>query len=242
MLRPPENGPRAAKEKLLAQGYALVGSGYATPGWALAEAVPDQIAALDAFEARFGKPRRVVAAGQSMGGLVSAALVERYPSRFDGAYIDCASSAGTMAMMNAALDGGFAFVTLTAPDAGIRIVNTGDDRDNGARVQAAVDRALATTAGRARIALATSPSLARGYGDLIRRAARGRLVANIWTDEPGHCLTSGGEWMAGFSALTDRITSGRWAIAPQSLNARAKLYGDPAANFSAYLAPHLQRP
>jgi pimeloyl-ACP methyl ester carboxylesterase len=372
-LRDPENGPRSARETLLAAGYALVGSTYATPGWALAEAVPDQLAALDAFEARFGRPKRVLALGQSMGGLVTAALIERHGERFDGAYIDCASSAGSIAMMNMALDGGFAFVTLVAPNVGIRLVNTGDDRENGARVQTALAVAQKTSEGRARIALsgalaglpgwtdsfspkpattdyaaqeahmarsfvigvflprgdqerraggvfswntgidyrvqlaksgrramvaalyreakldldadlarlneaprisaipaaadymarnyaptgrintpflilhaagdgATSPSLARGYADLIRSAGRGRFIANLWTDEPGHCVTSAGEWMAGLAALEDRIRTGRWLLSPKVLNSRAKGYDDTKANFATFTPPPLLRP
>ena len=51
---------------LLANGFALAGSSYAHTGWAIQEAIPDQIAVLDAFAALFGKPMRTIAWGHSL--------------------------------------------------------------------------------------------------------------------------------------------------------------------------------
>jgi hypothetical protein len=56
-------------------------------------------------------------------------------------------------MMNMALDGAFTFRALVAPDAGIELVGVRDDRANGARVQEAVEGAMVTPKGRARVAL-----------------------------------------------------------------------------------------
>lgn len=154
-LRAPENAPPEMRELLLDAGYALAGSTYAAAGWALAEAVPDQLDLLEQFARRYGEPRRVVAWGNSMGGLVTTTLAERHPDAIDGAVTMCASSGGALGMLNTGLDGAFAFVTLVAPDAGIRIVATGDDFANGAKVRQALEPALATPAGRARVALAS---------------------------------------------------------------------------------------
>ncbi len=154
-LRPPESAPRGTREKLLAAGYALAASSYSAAGWALAEAVPDQIAVLEEFAARVGKPRRVLAWGGSMGGLVSTALAERDADRIDGVLSMCASSGGALGMMNSGLDGAFAFVTLVAPGAGIRVVGIDDDAANGARAREALAKALGTRTGRARVALAS---------------------------------------------------------------------------------------
>src|ERR1700675_3987060 len=41
---------------LLESGYALAGSSYSTTGWAVHEALPDQVATLDVFESMFGTP------------------------------------------------------------------------------------------------------------------------------------------------------------------------------------------
>jgi pimeloyl-ACP methyl ester carboxylesterase len=151
------NGADAAspahRQALLDAGYALVGSDYGSGGWALKEAVPAQRAALDAFARKFGKPRRVIGWGFSMGGLVTTALAEQRPSGLDGAVSFCSSMAGAVGMMNMALDGAFTFGTLVAPDAGIELVGVRDDRANGARVQRALESAMATPQGRARVAL-----------------------------------------------------------------------------------------
>ena len=143
----------AHRQALLDAGYALVGSDYGSGGWALAEAVPAQRAAVDAFTRKFGKPKRVIGWGFSMGGLVTTALAEQRPTAIDGALSVCSSMAGAVGMMNMALDGAFSFRTLVAPDVGIELVNTQDDRANGARAQKALEGAMQTPQGRARIAL-----------------------------------------------------------------------------------------
>jgi pimeloyl-ACP methyl ester carboxylesterase len=160
---PPRNRPREGAEALLARGYALLGSSYRETGWAVEQAVPDQIAALDAFVATVGKPHRVIAYGESMGGLVTAALVERHPDRIDGATPMCASLSGTLGMENQALDGAWALKTLVDPAAPLRIVGvwqpgapTPPIREEGPAVDALVAKAVATAAGRARLALAAA--------------------------------------------------------------------------------------
>src|SRR3982750_2404265 len=53
---PPKDAPDAATEAyLLDHGYALAGSAYSATGWAVSEAVQDQVALLDLFEASVGK-------------------------------------------------------------------------------------------------------------------------------------------------------------------------------------------
>jgi hypothetical protein len=46
---------------MLSSGFALAGSSYATTGWAVHEAIPDQIAVLDLFNQLVGPPRRTIA-------------------------------------------------------------------------------------------------------------------------------------------------------------------------------------
>ena len=148
-----EDGPAVHREALLAAGYALAGSTYADGGWALESAVPDQLDTLAEFEKTFGKPKRAIAWGMSMGALVTTAIVERSPRRVDGGLALCGSIGGAIGMMNMALDGAYAFRTLVAPNAGIRLVRTGDDRENAGRVAAALAEAQGSAAGRARVAL-----------------------------------------------------------------------------------------
>jgi len=150
----PESAPAALRNALLAQGYALAGSDYGAGGWALEQAIPAQDQVIDAFSASHGKPRRVIAWGNSMGGLVTVALAEQQAGRIDGGVAFCSSIGGAVGMMNMALDGAYAFRTLVAPDAGIALTGIADDRANGERVAAALAAAMKTPEGRARVMLA----------------------------------------------------------------------------------------
>src|SRR5712692_233927 len=70
---------------MLFSGFALAGSSYAHAGWAIQEALFDQIAVLDLFKQMVGAPTRTIAWGHSLGGMVTAGLIQRYPDRFDAA-------------------------------------------------------------------------------------------------------------------------------------------------------------
>jgi pimeloyl-ACP methyl ester carboxylesterase len=153
-VRAPALGPAGVKDWLLQHGYALAASSYSTGGWAVAEAVPDQIATLDEFAAQFGKPKRTIAWGGSMGGLITVALAERHPDRIDAAIPYCGSISGSLGMMNMALDGAFTFKTLLAPDSDIQLMNITDDTANAAKARAVAQAAQSTPQGRARLALA----------------------------------------------------------------------------------------
>lgn len=156
---PVRNVARGETDLLLARGFALAASGFSKPGWALEEAVPDQVATLDAFAAQVGKPARTIAWGTSMGGLVTIALLERHPERFDAGLALCASAAGTVGMMNAALDGAFAFKTLLAPDSALPVLFDGPAGEGKAQLaawQRQLDAAQDSAQGRARLALAAT--------------------------------------------------------------------------------------
>ncbi|SFC92070.1 serine aminopeptidase domain-containing protein [Massilia yuzhufengensis] len=156
---PVRNVAKGEKDLLLTRGFALAASGFSKAGWALEEAVPDQVATLDAFSAQVGKPTRTIAWGTSMGGLVTIALLERHPQRFDAGLALCASAAGTPGMMNAALDGAWAFKTLLAPDSALPVLFNGPAGEGKAQLaqwQAQLDAAQSNPAGRARLALAAT--------------------------------------------------------------------------------------
>ncbi|MFI8950048.1 prolyl oligopeptidase family serine peptidase [Streptomyces sp. NPDC053750] len=164
---PAQNAPDATtRGKLLEAGYALIGSSYATTGWALTEAVPDQLATLDLFTERYGTARRTLAWGRSYGGLVTTALAERHGDRFDGSLAMCGLVQGGVANWNSTLDPVFALRTLLAPDSGIRLTGfAGQESARGAAeaLTAATDAAQRTPAGRARIALAAALHNIPGY-------------------------------------------------------------------------------
>jgi pimeloyl-ACP methyl ester carboxylesterase len=157
---PAQNAPdEATKGLLLEKGYALVGSSYATTGWAVTDAVPDQLATLTAFTDRFGAASRTVAWGRSYGGLVTTAIAERHPERIDGSLSLCGLVQGGVANWNSTLDPVFALRTLLAPDLDVPLVDipdraAADDAANA--LTAVVDEAQSTAAGRARIALAAA--------------------------------------------------------------------------------------
>jgi pimeloyl-ACP methyl ester carboxylesterase len=94
---------------MLGHGYALAGSSYASTGWAIAQALPDQINTLDAFGSLYGQPRTTVAWGHSLGGIITAGLLQDYPKRFNAALPMCGVLAGGVATWNTALDAEFAF-------------------------------------------------------------------------------------------------------------------------------------
>src|SRR5260370_24838269 len=54
---------------MLAAGYALAGSSYATTGWSVHEAIPDQIAVLDVFPNPVGTPHTTRSWGHSLVGI-----------------------------------------------------------------------------------------------------------------------------------------------------------------------------
>ena len=111
-------GDPATRAFLLANGFALAGSSYATTGWAIHEALDDQIAVLDLFDSIFGHPTSTIAWGHSLGGIITAGLIQRNPKRFSAAQPMCGVLAGGVATWNTALDGEFAFKTLLRPQPG----------------------------------------------------------------------------------------------------------------------------
>ncbi|MEU0200973.1 MULTISPECIES: alpha/beta fold hydrolase [unclassified Streptomyces] len=166
---PAQNTPGpAARDTLLAEGYALIGSSYATTGWAVTEAVPDQLATLDLFTQRFGAARRTLAWGTSYGGFVTAMLAERHPGRFDGSLSMCGLVQGGVANWNSTLDPVFALRTLLAPGSGLPLADFADQAEAVAAAKSLtskVDAAQRTPEGRARIALAAALHNIPGHND-----------------------------------------------------------------------------
>jgi len=138
---------------MLSAGFALAGSSYATTGWAIQQALPDQIAVLDIFKLTIGHPKATIAWGHSLGGIITAGLIQRYPERFDAALPMCGVLSGGVATWNTALDAEFAFKTLLAPGTGLELVNISNPLANLDLAEAVLAAAQATPQGRARIAL-----------------------------------------------------------------------------------------
>jgi pimeloyl-ACP methyl ester carboxylesterase len=164
-----QNAPSAAtRATLLADGYALIGSSYATNGWAVTDAVPDQLATLDVFTEKFGAARRTLAWGTSYGGFVTTRLAERHADRFDGSLSMCGLVQGGVANWNSTLDPVFALKTLLAPGADIPLTGFTDQAQAAGAAHTLATKVTAaqqTPVGRARIALAAALHNIPGYND-----------------------------------------------------------------------------
>jgi pimeloyl-ACP methyl ester carboxylesterase len=145
-------GDPGTHDFLLANGFALAGSSYATTGWAVQQALPDQIGVLDAFQTMVGTPTRTIAWGHSLGGMITAGLIQKYPDRFDAALPMCGVLAGGIATWNQALDSAFAFNTLIAGGT-LQVVGITDPAGNLTSAEVFLAAAQATPQGRARLAL-----------------------------------------------------------------------------------------
>lgn len=82
---------------LLAQGYAVAASSYSQCCWALFQSQQDIQRMVDVFIAEFGEPDRVFVTGFSLGGIITAQIVEKLGSTLNivGAYPLCGALSGS---------------------------------------------------------------------------------------------------------------------------------------------------
>jgi pimeloyl-ACP methyl ester carboxylesterase len=149
---------------LLQHNYALAGSSYSTTGWAVHEALPDQIATLDVFESLFGTPNQTIAWGHSMGGIITAGLLQQYPDRFAGGMPMCGVVAGGVGFFNELLDAAFTFNTLVAGNS-LQVANISDPTTDYNNAEAWLGYAQGTPQGQARIALTAAMADVPGWWD-----------------------------------------------------------------------------
>jgi pimeloyl-ACP methyl ester carboxylesterase len=167
-LAPHDAGDPVTGGYLLSQGYALAGSAYARAGWSLQQAFEDQIALVDLFGKTFGKPDRTIAWGHSLGGMITAGLVQLRPDLFTGALPMCGVVAGGPGVWNQGLDSEFAFKTLADPNNTFKILGFSgfaDAQNNLGAATAALLAAQATPQGRARTALSAALADVPGWVD-----------------------------------------------------------------------------
>jgi len=154
-LRAPDASDPLTAGALLQQGYALAGSSYSQNGWALQQAFHDQIALLNFFDTTCGQPTRTIPWGDSLGGIITAGLVQLFPQRFAGAMPLCGVLAGGIGTWNQALDSAFAFNILLAGSS-LPVVHISNPGDAFNKAEAIIQAAQATPQGRARIALVSA--------------------------------------------------------------------------------------
>jgi pimeloyl-ACP methyl ester carboxylesterase len=105
VVPPVLKGPEAQLEQtLLSQGYALAGSLVSTADWQARAEFQDTFALLSYFKGRVGQPKRVIALGTSLGGLLTLKLMEEFPRSFDAGIATCSPAAGMPLRMDRTLD------------------------------------------------------------------------------------------------------------------------------------------
>ena len=151
--RPPDRSE--SESWLLDHGYALAASQFSEKGigYQVENALHEQLALLDWFDAHVGRPRETVATGQSLGAAIALLLAERHPGRIAGAATMCGAQ-DPLGTFNAELDVNFAIKTLLAPGQDIPLVRASDPGRSADLLAQAVEQAQATPQGRARLALA----------------------------------------------------------------------------------------
>lgn len=150
---------------LLANGFALAGSSYAHTGWAIQEAFVDQIAVLDAFATSFGPPTRTITWGHGLGAMIAAGLMERFPTRFNGALPMCGELGGTVAAFNRGLNAAYTFKTILASNTALQVVNITDPNGNLNLAEQILATNQSTAKGRARLSLVFAMGDSPGWFD-----------------------------------------------------------------------------
>src|SRR5215472_16357921 len=150
---------------LLANGFALAGSSYAHTGWAIQEAFVDQMALLDTFVSSFGTPTQTITWGHGLGAMIAAGLMERFPTRFNGALPMCGELGGTVAAFNRGLNAAFTFKTILAANTALQMVNITDPNSNVNLAEQILAQNQATAKGRARLSLVFAMGDSPGWFD-----------------------------------------------------------------------------
>lgn len=153
---------------LLENGYAVATSWHGT-GWGVRQALHNQIETLDIFASVFAPPTQTIAYGGSLGGIITAGLVQQHPERFDGALSFLGLLGGSIGSWNQALDFAFVVKQLLGPQTGlkvVRITNPGTPTSgNWGLARQLLTAAQGTPQGRARIALASAVNDVPGWYD-----------------------------------------------------------------------------
>jgi pimeloyl-ACP methyl ester carboxylesterase len=96
--------PRSLAKAIVQQGYAFAESGYSAGGLAVNEALRDTENLRRYFGRRYGTPKQVFVAGESMGGMIALALVESRPAEYNGGLAFCGMLSTPAAYLRRAFD------------------------------------------------------------------------------------------------------------------------------------------
>src|SRR5260370_679343 len=118
---------------------------------------------LDFFNTTCGQPTRTIAWGHSLGGIITAGLVQLNPHRFAGALPMCGVLAGGVGTWNQALDSAFAFNLLLAGNA-LPVVHITNPATAFKQAESVLVSAQNSLQGRARTALFAAPRISADSG------------------------------------------------------------------------------
>ena len=101
---------------LLAQGYALAGTGYARQGWAAAEGVEAGENLIKYINGGgIANPKKIMVWGNSLGGLISQTIAERNPGKIAGSLPSCGVMEGPLQAFSTAMTVMNTWKALVAP-------------------------------------------------------------------------------------------------------------------------------
>jgi pimeloyl-ACP methyl ester carboxylesterase len=85
-------------------GFAFAASAYKRQGLVIKDGIEDTEALRSYFELRYGKPNICIITGHSMGGIISLAMIEKYPAEYDGALPLCGWLSPVFSLIKNGLD------------------------------------------------------------------------------------------------------------------------------------------
>jgi pimeloyl-ACP methyl ester carboxylesterase len=163
---------------LLAKGFALAGSAYATNGWAVKDGVKAGEDLQKMFTTTIGVPRRTYVWGASLGGLITELISEKHPEWVTGAAPECGAVAGTTENLDGAL--GIAYMVKTLIDPTLQITGFTSS-----------DQAVATFKQAVAAVTKAAPDVSGGgTAKVVAIATLGHLAAQTRTYD-GHDAVSG---------------------------------------------------
>ena len=88
---PAAGAPSARLRVFLDRGFAVAQSSYSKGGWAIEQAMTDNVKMISYFSKKHGEPATVIATGGAMGASVTTASVEIQPETYDAGLVTCCS-------------------------------------------------------------------------------------------------------------------------------------------------------
>jgi pimeloyl-ACP methyl ester carboxylesterase len=85
-------------------GYAVIQSGYSAGGWAVEQAMSDVEALRKYFVQRYGAPKETYITGHSLGGLLTVAMIEKYPETYNAGLDMCGVVGNAISVLTRGFD------------------------------------------------------------------------------------------------------------------------------------------